>query len=64
MYYTYNGIKKLITNLINCSNENEIQPAIDFIKNAVNDNDWIKHTSEVVAGIEIARQILINIFLK
>lgn len=39
MYYTYNGIKKLITNLINCSNENEIQPAIDFIKNAVNDND-------------------------
>lgn len=57
--------KDLIWHLTSAGwDKNEIQPAIDFIKNAVHDDNWIKHTSEVVAGIEIARQILINIFLK
>ena len=57
--------KDLLWHLLSAGNEpKEIDDAINFIKNAVNDNDWVKHVTEVVAGIEIERQILINMFLK
>ena len=42
----------------------EIDTAVNDIIKATGDKDWLKHVDQLVAGIEITRQIMLNIYLQ